>query len=425
MEQKIYDIIGVGIGPFNLGLAALSSDIDSLTTIFFDKNKTFDWHGGMMLHGTRLQVPFHADLVTQVNPQSKYSFLSYLKSKGRLYRFTILEEYFPLRKEYNAYCKWVAGSLNNLHFGCYCKSIIYDYSKQYYEVEILRDNATQPEIYFTKYIVLGIGTVPFIPAGCIMQNNNVFHSSQFSYKKELLKDKDHITIIGSGQSAAEIFSDLLEDCLWQKKKLSWLTSSPRFFPMDYSKFSLELTSPDYIDHFYGLDKIVKEDLLSRQSFLYKGINCSLIDSIYNRLYTLSLEDGFKDSVLLRPNCRLIRSYEDEDRIVCDVMHKETKELFVHEADALILATGYHYQLPECISPISRLIQWDKQNRYKVNRNYSIDKHNTIFVQNAELHTHGFNAPDLGMGPYRNAIILNTILGSEYFQTERDVPFQSF
>jgi hypothetical protein len=39
------------------------------------------------------------------------------------------------------------------------------------------------------------------------------------------------------------------------------------------------------------------------------------------------------------------------------------------------------------------------------------------------HTHGFNAPDLGMGPYRNAIILNTILGYEYFPLEKDVPFQ--
>ncbi len=33
---------------------------------------------------------------------------------------------------------------------------------------------------------------------------------------------------------------------------------------------------------------------------------------------------------------------------------------------------------------------------------------TLFVQNAELHTHGVGAPDLGLGAWRSATILNTL-----------------
>ncbi|HYE53966.1 MAG TPA: SidA/IucD/PvdA family monooxygenase, partial [Chitinophagaceae bacterium] len=52
----VYDLAGLGIGPFNLGLAALSHAIPSLRTIFFEQREAFDWHKGMMLEGATLQV---------------------------------------------------------------------------------------------------------------------------------------------------------------------------------------------------------------------------------------------------------------------------------------------------------------------------------------------------------------------------------
>jgi len=75
----IYDVIGIGIGPFNLGLAALCADIPGLDSIFFDQSPEFNWHPGMMLSSARLQVPFYADLVTIVNPRSKFTYLNFLK----------------------------------------------------------------------------------------------------------------------------------------------------------------------------------------------------------------------------------------------------------------------------------------------------------------------------------------------------------
>lgn len=60
------------------------------------------------------------------------------------------------------------------------------------------------------------------------------------------------------------------------------------------------------------------------------------------------------------------------------------------------------------------------------RNYSIDtQHNEIFVQNAELHTHSFVTPDLGMACYRNSWILREITGTEHYPIEEQIAFQQF
>ncbi|HJS00362.1 MAG TPA: SidA/IucD/PvdA family monooxygenase, partial [Flavobacterium sp.] len=82
MENKIYDFIAVGVGPFNLSLACLTAPIENLDGLFFDKNKSFNWHPGMLLQDTTLQIPFLADLVTLADPRSPFSFLNYIKEQG-------------------------------------------------------------------------------------------------------------------------------------------------------------------------------------------------------------------------------------------------------------------------------------------------------------------------------------------------------
>ena len=57
MNQTIYDLVGIGIGPFNLSLAALS-DQTMLKTLFIEQKQKFDWHPGLLIESTTLQVPF-------------------------------------------------------------------------------------------------------------------------------------------------------------------------------------------------------------------------------------------------------------------------------------------------------------------------------------------------------------------------------
>lgn len=425
-----YDILAIGIGPFNLGLAALTSTIPKLKCLFIDENKEFNWHPGLLLDNARLQVPFYADLVTLADPCNQFSYLSYLKHKQRLFRFAIQENNFVYRKEYNDYCKWVAGQLSNCLFGHRCEAIHYNEESKLYKV-LARDTRSQTVVAFqTKHIVIGTGTVPlypdcFHPDSLEQKHPLIHHSSNYLSVKELLLNQKSVTIIGSGQSAAEIFADLLPYADRFTSGLSWFTRSARFYPMEYSKLSLEMTSPDYINYFYNLPQHKKNSVLKSQDMLYKGINYSLINDIYDQLYQLSLS-GSTDHISLSTNTELkaISKTVDGD-INLQLHHNETEQSFTHNTEALILATGYRYNVPAFIEPIKNLIQWAQGNKYNVNKNYSIDSHNTVFVQNAELHTHGFNAPDLGMGPYRNAVILNTVLGYEHFKMEAIIAFQSF
>ena len=43
---------------------------------------------------------------------------------------------------------------------------------------------------------------------------------------------------------------------------------------------------------------------------------------------------------------------------------------------------------------------------------------SLFVQNAELHTHGVGAPDLGLGAHRAACIANALTGREVYRLPR-------
>ncbi|MGQ7855061.1 lysine N(6)-hydroxylase/L-ornithine N(5)-oxygenase family protein [Pedobacter sp. WC2501] len=423
-EQKIYDIVGIGIGPFNLGLAALCAPINSLSTLFLDQANEFNWHPGMMLSDATLQVPFMADLVTMADPTSPYSFLNYLKQTDRLYKFYIREDFFVLRKEYNAYCKWAINHLQNCQFGQ--KVIGINYVDGVYQVEKIDQVTGSRETILTKKIVLGTGTTPKVPDFINpAEEKNAIHSSEYLKFKPTLLNQKTVTIIGSGQSAAEIFYDLLPETE-NGLKLKWFTRPDRFFPMEYSKLTLELTSPEYVDHFYNLSDAKRKQLLGKQNSLFKGINFELINQIFDKLYELSV-DGEKINAELMPNCQLNNLMVKADgKYELDFFHTESEKDFTVETDFVVLATGYKYNEPAFLSGINDRIARNAERLFQVHRNYAIDVNgNEIFVQNAELHTHGFVTPDLGMGAYRNASIINAILGFEIYKVEKRIAFQQF
>ena len=47
------------------------------------------------------------------------------------------------------------------------------------------------------------------------------------------------------------------------------------------------------------------------------------------------------------------------------------------------------------------------------------------MQNAEAPTHGFVAPDLGMGAHRSAVIANAVAGREVYPVEKRGMVQTF
>ncbi|CAA7389938.1 lysine N(6)-hydroxylase/L-ornithine N(5)-oxygenase family protein [Chryseobacterium fistulae] len=425
MENKqIYDIIGIGIGPFNLGLAALLEPVDTVTSLFIDQAQGFDWHPGLMLDQATLQVPFMADLVTMADPTSKFSFLNFLKETDRLYKFYIRESFYILRKEYNVYCQWVVNQLPNCLFGKKVENITFNESEQLYIIEVLDIKNNDVQTYYTKKMVLGTGTQPNLPS--FMEGKNlsrVIHTSEYLQHKDEILNSNSVSIVGSGQSAAEIFQDLLPQTE-ENLKMSWFTRPDRFFPMEYSKLTLELTSPEYVDHFYKMPSQQRKNLLAKQPPLYKGINFDLINDIFDTLYAMSVGDT-PLHVELKPSSQLDNIQQEGNSYVLDFTHVQDEVTFTNTSEYVILATGYKYKEPKFLKGIETQIKRTEDGLFDVSRYYTIDNSEQIFVQNAELHTHGFVTPDLGMGAYRNAIIINSITGKEIYKVEKQIAFQKF
>lgn len=424
-DTKIHSVIGIGIGPFNLGLAALLDPVKDVSAIFFDQVDEFDWHPGLMLSHATLQVPFLADLVTMADPTSKYSFLNFVKQSGRLYQFYIRENFFLLRKEYNAYCKWVVSKLPNCKFSHRVVSI--KHNKGLYEVSVLNIKNAITSTYYAKKLVLGTGTSPHIPKFIDKSAfSKVIHASEYLYYKSDILKNNSVTIIGSGQSAAEVFQDILpatQDGL----QLNWFTRSSHFFPLENgSKLTLELTSPEYVDYFYNLPSQKRKQLLAGQNNLFKGINQDLINQIFDTLYEMTV-DNMPLNVALRANMELNKiTASTNDSYTLHFKQTELQKTYHQQSDFIILATGYRYKEPDFLTGIEDRIDRMDNGLYHVQRHYTIDKNkDEIFVQNAELHTHGIVTPDLGMGSYRNAHIINQVAGKEVYKIEKRIAFQEF
>ncbi|MEK5006667.1 lysine N(6)-hydroxylase/L-ornithine N(5)-oxygenase family protein [Bacillus sp. FSL K6-3312] len=429
-QNNVVDVIGIGIGPFNLGLAALSEEVNEIDALFFERSEAFHWHPGMLIEGTTLQVPFLADLVSMADVKSKYSFLNYLQEQNRLYSFYFLEDFHIPRKEYSHYCRWVADQLDSCRFGMNVESVslIEKAGEKRYEVHVRHVKDQTVEVFESKHLVLGIGTQPAIPASLQPAlGEKVFHSADYlKRKKEGCFKGKSVTVIGSGQSAAEVFYDILSDD--EAKDIHWFTRSKGFFPMEYSNLGLEYFSPDYIDFFYELPQTKKDALLKQQDLLYKGISSAMIRDIYHLLYERSACGEQLNTVLqAMTEVNLIEETAFGLSLSCTQWVKE--DTFTHETDIVVLATGYQSVLPPFINPISHHIQWDDQGRFQVEREYRLKTNtmgeNDIFVQNAELHTHGVGAPDLGLGAYRNSVIINELARQTVYPLYQKHVFQTF
>ncbi|RDG39278.1 lysine N(6)-hydroxylase/L-ornithine N(5)-oxygenase family protein [Streptomyces corynorhini] len=413
-----YDFVGIGLGPFNLGLACLTEPISELDGVFLESKPDFEWHSGMFLEGAHLQTPFLSDLVTLADPTSPYSFLNYLKESGRLYSFYIRENFYPLRVEYNDYCRWAAARLSNVRFDRTVTSVSYDESDELYEI------TAGDETYRARHLVLGTGTPPHVPESCRGLGGDFLHNSRYVQGKAELQKKDSITLVGSGQSAAEIYYDLLSESDVHGYRLNWITRSARFFPLEYTKLTLEMTSPEYIDYFHALPEATRYRLEAGQKGLFKGIDSELINEIFDLLYQKNIT-GPVNTRLIANTALRSASYAD-GRYTLGLRQEEQERDFSLTTQGLVLATGYKYVTPAFLEPVADRLRLDGQGRFDVARNYSIDTTGRgVFLQNAGVHTHSITSPDLGMGPYRNAYIIGELLGRAYYPVEKAIAFQEF
>ncbi|MFC1419875.1 lysine N(6)-hydroxylase/L-ornithine N(5)-oxygenase family protein [Streptacidiphilus cavernicola] len=408
-----YDLVGIGLGPFNLSLAALADAVPELRTLFLDAKPEFSWHPGLMVDGATMQVPYLADLVSLVDPTSPWSFLAYLREHDRLFPFYFAEQSHLSRREYEHYCRWAAERLPNCRFASPVRAVGWDGRAELFRV-VLRDGRTVP----ARNLVLGVGTAPVVPEAFVDLHaaGAVHHAEDYLGARRGLDAAADITVVGSGQSGAEVFLDLLRrrgDA--SGPRLRWLTRSRAIAPMEYSKLGLEHFTPDYTRYFHTLPEPVRDRLVPSQWQLYKAAGADTLADIHAALYDRTLGGAAPDVEIL-PGTEVLaaRRGPGGGGLELHCRHRESGAEYPLRTDAAVLATGHAAHRPALLDTFTDLVDWDRQGRYRVDLDYRVglrpDVTGGLYVQNAELHTHGVGTPDLGLGAHRAAVILNAVAG---------------
>ncbi|OIK25687.1 lysine N(6)-hydroxylase/L-ornithine N(5)-oxygenase family protein [Streptomyces malaysiense] len=432
------DLVGIGIGPCNLSLAALAQPLPELDAVFYEQRPGFSWHPGLLIEGSTVQVPFLADLVSLADPTSPWSFLNHLRTRERLFPFYFAERFHIERAEYDAYCRWVARNLPGLRFGHQVDAVRWNPERELFEVDFTQLDADGEADAlgraYTRNLVLGVGTVPHVPAPLKpmvdAEGLPVVHAADYLDHRAELLAAGHITVVGSGQSGAEVFLDLLRRRPAGEERLHWIGRSPAFSPMEYSKLGLEHFTPDYTRYFHALAEPVRDRLVGAQWQLHKAVDAGTLAAIHDELYRRTLNGGWPDAVLT-PGVRVRTAGRiANSKIELHLEHLEESSRSRLATDAVVLATGYQQRpLGRLLAGLDPYMRRDAGDRPRIDADYRLaldpSVKGSVYVQNAELHTHGVGAPDLGLAAWRSATILNSLTGKDPYPLPERTAFTTF
>jgi lysine N6-hydroxylase len=199
--------------------------------------------------------------------------------------------------------------------------------------------------------------------------------------------------------------------------------------MEYSKLGLEHFTPDYTRFFHGLPELMRSKLVDAQWQLYKGISAETMAEIHDELYRRSVHCGWPD-VAITPGVEVRAARRVGSRYELDLGHMQDQSTRTVAADGIVLATGYTERaLDQLLGPLNERSVRDAAGRLLVDADYRVQLDpaitGTLFVQNAEKHTHGVGTPDLGLGAWRAATILNSICAREVFRLPKRTAFTRF
>jgi len=426
-DIETVDILAVGCGPFNLGLAALASTVQDTDVVVVDSGDQFRWHPGLMFDDAKLQVSFLSDLVSLVDPTHPLSFLGYLADVDRLYPFLVREQFFPTRREYEAYLLWVVDRLPSLRFGTTVEEIRWDDERDLFEVSVTAGGVNS--VIRAGHVVVGVGTEPAIPTELATTSPALVHSSRYLYHQDTAHAAGAVTVVGSGQSGAEIVVDLLEANLRGGPTVQWWTRTPWFAPLDFTRLSLEMTTPGYMDYFHSLPEATRDEVRAGHWQFHKGISTDTLDRLHDLLYRRQLKEKLAP-VRLRNGVAVEGIEEQPDgRLRIRGRHSDTGAPLSHTADLVIAATGYRPRRQDFLAPLDSRIRRDSRGRPIIRADHAVETDDALtdrlFVANADAHSHGVSAPNLDIGAVRNAKILNAVRGREVYRLQRNTAFTTF
>lgn len=423
-NNKIFDYIGIGIGPSNLSLCALAEP-KNISLKSFDRKAEFSWHSGMLFKDSELQVSYLKDLVTPVDPTNPYSFLSYLSDKGRIYNFLNAKFRRVLRSEFNQYMKWVTGKFSNLEFNKEVVDIDFDGDK-------FIINSKDGSIHFAKNISLGTGLTPKYPNGIApCDSKKAFHAINFLEKNNRYREK-HVTVIGGGQSGAEIVGQLLSNDEDLPSKITWITGRLNFLPIDDSPFVEDLFTPSYANYYFNKAIEEKKKLVEEQNLYSDGIYKNLLEKIYQRLYELKFIEEKGELVDFKTNINVlsIDTSTSKEQLTYSYLNVQEGSYYSKESDIVIFCTGFKYSTPPFLNKLLPYLKTYEKDKYMVNDDYSIQwkngqERNKIYLLNGLREQKGVADPNLSLMAWRSAKVINSIANKEVYKVNNDSIFMNY
>lgn len=353
-----YDIVGIGFGPSNIALAiALEEANYHGRVLFLERNTSSRWQEGMLLDGSDIQNNPLRDLITPVNPRSRYTFVNYLHQTNRFWRYMNLGTHYPLRKDFYQYVSWVAEQMPNVKYGVNIRTIRLEDTGAETLWCIIDSEGGK---YFARRLVLGTGRKANIPriAG-LQQSEHIVHLTDYLPAVRRLRPGAAVAVLGGSQSAVEIALDLAARDVGS---IIAIHRSYSFRLKDTSPFSDEVYFPEFIDYYHALPP-EKRALLDDQvrPTNYSSADGDVIEQLYLRMYEDELDGRQRISVFRNHAIEKVAQGTD---LIMDLRDIYTGKHEQVHADLLVLATGFldigrngRDGLPELLHNVAQHFNW--------------------------------------------------------------------
>lgn len=456
--NELHDFVCVGFGPASLAIAIALHDALEGTSpstrsrgghgflpkvAFLERQPHFAWHAGMLLPGAKMQISFIKDLATLRNPRSEFTFLNYLHRQNRLVQFTNLGTFLPLRVEMEDYMRWSAGFFDDVvHYGHQVLDISpevgtpgLDTPVQNFRVRSRELETGQVQTLRSRHVIIAVGGKPQIPK-CLPQHHpRIVHSSRYLCTvPDLLPNKEYpyrCVVVGSGQSAAEIFHDLCRR--YPAAQVSLIIKGSALRPSDDSPFVNEIFDPARIDGIYRQNPVSRQSAIAQdRSTNYGVVRLDLLEEIYGDLYAQRVtqhdEAKWQHRILAhrsisgwddRSDQRQVRLHIDMDPE--QAMLDCSKAAETLEADAVFVATGYIRDAHEdMLRSACHLMPQKTGERcsWKVGRDYRVEFGSGkvhpdagVWLQGCNEASHGLSDSLLSVLATRSGELVQSILGS--------------
>jgi L-ornithine N5-oxygenase len=417
------DVVGVGLGPGNLSLVTAMLDrrdagLPLPGAVFLERSPTFAWHTGMMLPGSKVQVPFLKDLATHRNPRSRYTFLNFLFEHGRLEQFTNLRELFPDREEFFAYFEWIAAqaaalvrystTVTHLRPAASCGGRIE-------RIEVVAESADGARRRWSaRAVVLAIGRRPALPPSIRSQwSDRIVHTSELRTRFDSgLWGGDRarrFLVLGGGQSAAEAACFLLRE-----RTGALVEMCHRRFALgalDDNPFVNQWFFGGDAERFHDLDEGSRRRVTADLSASNFGVaDKSVLDELYRYHYAGLRSERTRFTLL---HGHELVSAQDEGGIVrCWIRDLCSGELTERSVDGLVVATGYEDAPSDLLCELEPWLQRDHTGRYDVARTYRLASASAleaaVFLHGARQDRHGPAELNLSALALRGGVLLDAL-----------------